>query len=106
MKEKNILVENEIKLIGSELLKYILENNKSKITLKYESMDEYQINRIFIWYQNAERLLIRVTTEISSGMKTIQLSKLPEVNQIKPNVKAKKRLLSDLGSLAPLTYTN
>ncbi len=99
-------IENEIKLIGSELLKYILENNKSKITLKYESMDEYQINRIFIWYQNAERLLIRVTTEISSGMKTIQLSKLPEVNQIKPNVKAKKRLLSDLGSLAPLTYTN
>lgn len=90
-------IEEDIKLIGSQLLKYILENNKSKITLKYEGIDEHQINRIFIWYQDAEKLLIRITTKVSSGEKTIQLSKLPKTNGIKPNVETKKRLLSDLG---------
>nr|WP_109267691.1 hypothetical protein [Acinetobacter baumannii] len=100
------LIEEDIKLIGSQLLKYILEKNTSRITLKYESSDEHQINRIFVWCQNAERLLIRVTTKISTGEKRIQLSKLPKANEVKPNVKTKKRLLSDLGSLAPPTYTN
>ncbi|KAB1851979.1 hypothetical protein F4W09_15425 [Acinetobacter tandoii] len=100
------LIEEDIKLIGLQLLKYILEKNTSRITLKYESMDEYQINRIFIWCQNAERLIIRVTTKVNSGEKIIQLSKLPNANEVRPNVKTKKRLLSDLGSLAPPTYTN
>lgn len=99
------LIEEEIKLIGAHLLKYILENNKSRITLKYENIDEYESNRIYIWYQDTQKLLIQMRTKVNNE-KIIKLAKLPEPNQIKPNVKTKEKLLSDLGSLAPPTYTN
>lgn len=87
-------IEEEIRLIAKELLKYKLEGKESYISVKYDEDSEDETVRIYIWEQEKTKLLIRITTN-KKQEKRIEFQRLATDNN-------QKTLLSDLGLHFPL----